>query len=1347
MADDFGMSDVANSRMLDRNGSDFQFLSDGNRGNDDTSSMSGPSMMGFGLVRTAPYMLARPLLPGNINTQRECQAQVPRYVHGENSSSTFEINSADAPEFHSFSGCDLTTPNSFDIPMITANEALPKNDIQKFDILNSILGLEGSHHAAPAYSTTQDIEYSTPKKRKAAVIPESGEPPGNTRVFDGASVLKLIFKCNQDLTVTQMEYIAEETGYSVEYIFGSLLQYRRAAKSSLGKWDGRGEKTSGSLHNPEPEKWYHCEVSDCDMRFRRPGDLTRHSKKHRPGEHPCIFPECGKIFNRRDKLRDHWKKEHGDTSLPSDLSSSRPRKDHDQDGNSGSNGPSSNGPGHDGQSSDRSSECRKSDTWGSSTRGGISGGQYGFSRSTEAYSEIEVDKKLDLNSIIDRESEIGGDSNVDVESIIERESSIDMDSKLDVDSWTEMGLLGPMSQSTHAVERYDECNEEFIPEIGPGQEESSIAKSAMVTAEEAAIVLQYDQYIISLLEVQFPPPYIDWLKDFERNPDCSLKKSYRNGILQSEVDLSAPVVKIGITFMAGADKPSVTSAELSRVSDAQPFQKSPEWRVITAATLLKRLEIGDDLLIYEKDYSALTFQNLKQNERHIKSGKARRHDQASNQVEEAAQALERCNVQDRTLTIDSDEVKLIHGNVGFEHNFDITCTLIEIDMLSMGDLLVNYRTIVQGDGRKVSTKDVIAILDTMINDVRRLCCRSPRLFRMGTRSLIARSTDTRYGVDYGSHFATLMTSAGVRKLIQKSSAYYLSLNDSKTDQDYIRPKFLQMLVLLLSLLNDEDLKNISNVLESAFQLPADRPNLELLIMKVLPLASISSEVFLESLFDVYKPAEERKPSYAYSLQSKIWEELQQDLAEKGYIVPVPVESLISTGLTSNADEVAYDLGCELEALNLDGAENVPSVVRDQNRLASWRAPWPRDGVTMSTIFKYLQHDGLLREKVDSKRGTFRAMNDIPHLEITSEDQDNKLQALFTNKVQYRLSANDPDFISNMMEGQYVLTSLDKDMSSNLEITHAILNEPLIDATKELNLLVQNIKHYLVGRAQRQSARQQNSAPSVASFAPVEEPTEAKWLWAEIVSPTGERQRVAEVFKMGKKVVYRDDILRDMNISLSKLDKAVKRFEKELGKFTVSHVADKSSRRQQQEVEKCDKTIVIIKQLMNDAEKKRAELQTLRRQYPEDPITKVIYPSFAQSNGGKPEWQRYQTQLARDKERLIVKSKKLTVASVYGGQDCIIELGFANSGVKLSVEPLTSGGVSDNGSGLSKGDTILWMGYYVVLVKPVDCVNSVPVKGGQSVLGYFRVRSQKLKSYQNGGRSGERGLKDVISVLV
>jgi hypothetical protein len=333
--------------------------------------------------------------------------------------------------------------------------------------------------------------------------------------------------------------------------------------------------------------------------------------------------------------------------------------------------------------------------------------------------------------------------------------------------------------------------------------------------QETGKGLTDDRWLISVKDGQFPPPHMEWLKDFERNPDEPLQKSYKSGILLPNVDQSAPVIRIAITFMAGADKPPVAKAEMSKISDLEPFQKSHEWRMFTAATLLRRFEVGPDLSIQQKDNSHSIMLAYKERKGHIKSPSSSIYNEPIRGMltknppdPNESQALIRRNVQDHTLTIDSDNVKLMHGLCN-GNSFDITCTLIEIDMFSMRDLMTNYRTIVQDGGRNIAAREILQILDAMINDVRRLCTRSPRLFRMSTRAMIAQSTNTRYGVDYGSLFITLTTSEGIRKLVEQSSSYYLSLNESKVDQEFIKPKFMQMLILLLALLNNDDLKKVT----------------------------------------------------------------------------------------------------------------------------------------------------------------------------------------------------------------------------------------------------------------------------------------------------------------------------------------------------------------------------------------------------------------------------------------------------------------------------------------------------------------------------------------------------------
>jgi hypothetical protein len=222
---------------------------------------------------------------------------------------------------------------------------------------------------------------------------------------------------------------------------------------------------------------------------------------------------------------------------------------------------------------------------------------------------------------------------------------------------------------------------------------------------------------------------------------------------------------------------------------------------------------------------------------------------------------------------------------------------------------------------------------------------------MSSRALIANSKNTRYGVDYGTQFVTLTTSEGIRQLVDKSSEFFLSLEDAKTEQDEIRPKFLQMQVLLLAFLNNEDLKLVKKVLETTFHIPGDRSNLELLIMKVLPLSSINPEVFLEGLYAAYKPDEPLPKSFDLRLQPGLWDSLQLELAEKGYVIPIPIAQ-DKRSPQAGSNRVVPDLRAQLAARRAGAAKIAHQGPPVEDNRKSFLPAWPKKGFWTSTVFRH-----------------------------------------------------------------------------------------------------------------------------------------------------------------------------------------------------------------------------------------------------------------------------------------------------------------------------------------------------------------------------------------------------------
>jgi hypothetical protein len=833
----------------------------------------------------------------------------------------------------------------------------------------------------------------------------------------------------------------------------------------------------------------------------------------------------------------------------------------------------------------------------------------------------------------------------------------------------------------------------------------TIPSLELVAAESAQ--RQVDQeWIINVKDAAFPPDHQEWLKQYERPPNAPIKQSYRHAILQAQVDTSAPTIDVAIIFAEGQDKPSVNESELKRRSDDAPPQKTPEWRVNTAATLLRRFEVDDEICISRPDNSGEIMY------RRISSARS-------------AGSLIPRNIQDQTLTIDSNRVKLIYPGGAIRDGFHVVSTLIEVDLFSIANLMSNYRQIISSMSRNVATSEILMILDQMINDVRRLCTRSPRLFRMSTRSLIAGSKDTRYGVNYGTVFTTMMTSGGVRRLIEKSSSYYLSLNDERADQKKVRPIFLQMLVLLLSFLNDDDLNKVQHLLEDTFQLPSDRAGLELVIFKVLPLSSIDSQVFLDGLCDVYNHLERPFKSMDHL---EVWKALRTDLANRGYLLPSLVDDFGRANSEFDFDEdLEAVIDRDMEDLNLDGSEASTEV--------SWFPSWPREnGFEASIVFQFLQHQGPQTRGGARGQDVYRALNDVPHLDITAEDKDCDVKVIFTTGAEFRVQNSDPDLISQMECKSYVLKPLSNTNAelANLVIDEETLNGPLSSAVKCLNKIIRKGENLAELKEQKRNIFLSSNKFSGTPFFEIDMPVEAKRVSAKIMPANSEQGELcAEAFKLGNRVVYRDDVVRDMGDFLTKITSINNNISDKLPRFETKKPSDEWAKKQNAIVRDLFEDLQIVKNYIDEAKRTRQDLMKVARVLPSDPISKVMYPSLANANAI--EFERYSSQLSKDERTLLIQCRTLTSSKSPTPSRPII-LGFKKFLLSISVEPLLAKSSMNDPEKMPTivpGTIFLWLGYYLLMVELVD-----EDKKAYKAMGWFRV----LRHEQ--GRN-ERGVKPAL----
>lgn len=97
-----------------------------------------------------------------------------------------------------------------------------------------------------------------------------------------------------------------------------------------------------------------------------------------------------------------------------------------------------------------------------------------------------------------------------------------------------------------------------------------------------------------------PPEESEYMvKRLEKRADGRVQRTYFEGVPLKEVQESAIVLKVGLTFLPGADLPQVNRTEQTNMAGEEPDQKDATWRVNTAGALLMRTSLSKLLFLYE----------------------------------------------------------------------------------------------------------------------------------------------------------------------------------------------------------------------------------------------------------------------------------------------------------------------------------------------------------------------------------------------------------------------------------------------------------------------------------------------------------------------------------------------------------------------------------------------------------------------------------------------------------------------------------------------------------------------------------------------------------------------------
>ncbi len=728
------------------------------------------------------------------------------------------------------------------------------------------------------------------------------------------------------------------------------------------------------------------------------------------------------------------------------------------------------------------------------------------------------------------------------------------------------------------------------------------------------------------------------IKALEKQGNNGFQRTYTGGVAMQELQESAPVLRVGLVFLPGADKPQVARTEEKKMAGGEPDQKDATWRVNTAGSLLMRLDVSEDLSIVTNDQTS----EIAKRARLRKERRNTHFPGPRPALLKKDKSLELFSPKNASVTIDSQCVRIV--NDLRPGHWDLEATLIEVDGGALLSLIVNYRHLISQGGPDMSFEATRQLLEIMIEDARRLCVRSPVLFRMSTRDRIINSKNTRYGINHGPMFRTLTTSKGIREIISISASYYNSLDpigSKNKTQKSIRPRFLQMMVLLLSLLNNEDLLEITDFLESTYKLKADRWHLELLFLKVIPLMSINSKVFLEAMV----PAFEGFPLENSNLEDNYghyWNTFVLRVLQQGYLLPGTVT----------------DLG------------------RDQ---MSWIIKWPEDGFHSSTIFNNLQYFG----------SRSRTINDIPPIELHPEAQLNEVTVIMTDGKKYTLSSADIDPVTYLTLGRYsVLEAHHGGRHLHLEVQEIPLNLDLYEAVRFINTIIAKLNAWIAAPSTSSLWHRGGRKFSDQKFF---EDFKASGRLTKNVALLNQNT-LAIAYKVEGRKISMSDTLRNMSQDIRDLKQLIVYIENRM--FGLNYKPSVTEKLElQQALEQVKERILVAE----DNQRRIGEYDAIS----DEPIGKVLYPGGIEVEDHV--WQDFHALFKQHEQgpggSLQVQARQSSVSGFVWLADDMIEVSLVDHPTKYFVTPLQTVVEAFRNDEIQVGDIALLAGEFMILAVP------------------------------------------------
>jgi hypothetical protein len=435
-----------------------------------------------------------------------------------------------------------------------------------------------------------------------------------------------------------------------------------------------------------------------------------------------------------------------------------------------------------------------------------------------------------------------------------------------------------------------------------------------------------------------------------------------------------------------------------------------------------------------------------------------------------------------------------------------------------------------------------------------------------------------------------------------------------------------------------------------YGIKADRTHLELLILKVLPLSSINSMIFLHSLVTAVSGPLAR-PSRHLRDQQNVWKQFIMILLENGYILPGSI----------------FDVG-SLEQ--------------------SWIVNWPEHGgFKDTTIFRHLQY-----------AGPSRTINEIPRVDLNSEVIPGaELSVKLANGGQYIVAAADLENITRMSPGRYSVTeAFHGGGSFDLDISDTWVNQPLFRAIGTINGMLSLAKSIMPQRSQAMIRVKRVFSPSGRQYdeSSLAEIRSCGRLTYHIARLNG--QNVAATFKIDGRAISRREFLRLFQADHTKIEAMGRALQTALeglydGKRTNPQVGTTLNRLRNDQRQ--------IQTQVSEAERRKVGMNQYSTTLPSEPIIRVLYQVGAR-DAQVSVWRDYKAwHLARDNVLCVDSERRVVEQCAWQGDTIVVTL--HDVPMRYFVTPLSPVEEALRHEQLKAGDTVLLCGHYFLVVEATD----------------------------------------------